>query len=174
MPLRGPGSDFPSDNPRPAHTSREIDGCTYETDEVGHLMARRDGELHKLDPYGHLAWSFSYDVEDASGTVDYLECLDYVVLGAHVAFLGVRDSDSAGFTEHSVDEVAPRERAPEESRQIAVAAIDRVMAHYADNVDEVTLSSSYDHRRPDAGHFRRVAEDFATSVLKDLARTPVD
>lgn len=164
MPLRGPGSDQPASGPR------EIDGHFYETDEVGHLMARGDDEVQKLDPYGHLSWSSSYDIEDASGRVDYLECLDYVVLGAHVAFLGIRDSDAAGFTERSFDEVARRENAPETARRIADAAIDSVMSHYADNVDEATLSTDYDHHRPDDRSFTLLAEDFAASVEQDLAR----
>lgn len=171
MPLRGPGPGLPPGDPQLPHGSREIDGHAYETDEVGHLMARRDAEIHKLDPYGHLSWSFSYDVEDSSGTVDYLECLDYVVLGAHVAFLGIRDSDSAGFTERSVDEVVERKYGPQAARRIAEAAIDSVMCHYTDNVDEGTLSSGYDHLRPDDDHFKRLAEDFAANVEHDLSST---
>lgn len=165
----------------------EKDGYYYSADEYGHArVAERDENGGMLrwrvtDPYHHLSYSFGYEVTDQNGMVDFLICLDFLVLEAHVAFHVVRDSDSGGFIETADYVLVRHNKAVEDAGNWAYWAMDEVYNNYYMNVasyfeDEPqmfeTLDPEADNYPPNDEEFRKIRDKFIKDVRQSLAHTP--
>lgn len=158
----------------PVETPDEItvDGYTYPTDKWGHAkIPDNQGGWITTDPYHHLSYSFGFDVEDASGMYDFLICLDFLILEAHVAFHAVRDTDSGGFIETADYRLVRHDKAVEEAGDWAYWAMDEVSEVYALNVVG-DLTEDYDQYPPSGEKFYTTREKFIETLRKCLAVTP--